>query len=138
MAVAPGVGFGEYGEGYVRLGLVENRIQQAARGVKQVLQHAASCWRSTMPSRTRRHERDRLRFRRAAPRPDDGGAGPQDPELDRTAVITLDLEFVPVEEGASPADPEGADELAIWRARSKRPGRADRGDSARYPVQRQK
>ena len=38
----PGVGFGEYGEGYVRLGLVENehRIRQAARGVRRVMQNA--------------------------------------------------------------------------------------------------
>jgi len=42
VAVAPGVGFGEYGEGYVRLGLVENehRIRQAARGVRKVMQNA--------------------------------------------------------------------------------------------------
>lgn len=42
VAVAPGVGFGEYGEGYVRLGLVENehRIRQAARGVKRLLARA--------------------------------------------------------------------------------------------------
>ncbi len=42
VAVSPGVGFGEYGEGYVRLGLVENeqRIRQAARGVKRVMQNA--------------------------------------------------------------------------------------------------
>jgi alanine-synthesizing transaminase len=39
VAVAPGVGFGEYGEGYVRIGLVENehRIRQAARNVKRFL-----------------------------------------------------------------------------------------------------
>ncbi len=39
VAVAPGNGFGEYGEGFVRLGLVENeqRIRQAARGVKRLL-----------------------------------------------------------------------------------------------------
>jgi len=39
VAVAPGVGFGEYGEGFVRIGLVENeqRIRQAARGVKKLL-----------------------------------------------------------------------------------------------------
>ncbi|PHS26070.1 MAG: aminotransferase [Robiginitomaculum sp.] len=39
VAVAPGVGFGEYGEGYVRLALVENeqRIRQAARKVKVFL-----------------------------------------------------------------------------------------------------
>ncbi|MBK0399329.1 LL-diaminopimelate aminotransferase [Limibaculum sp. M0105] len=42
VAVAPGVGFGEYGEGFVRLGLVENehRIRQAARGVKRLIQNA--------------------------------------------------------------------------------------------------
>jgi alanine-synthesizing transaminase len=40
VAVAPGVAFGEYGEGYVRIGLVENehRIRQAARSVKRYLQ----------------------------------------------------------------------------------------------------
>jgi alanine-synthesizing transaminase len=39
VAVAPGVGFGEYGEGFVRIGLVENehRIRQAARNVKRFL-----------------------------------------------------------------------------------------------------
>ncbi|MEO1533713.1 MAG: aminotransferase, partial [Pseudomonadota bacterium] len=39
VAVSPGVGFGEYGEGFVRLGLVENeqRIRQAARGVRALL-----------------------------------------------------------------------------------------------------
>lgn len=39
VAVSPGVGFGERGEGHVRLALVENRqrIRQAARGVKQFL-----------------------------------------------------------------------------------------------------
>ena len=39
VAVAPGVAFGEYGEGYVRIGLVENehRIRQAARNVKKFL-----------------------------------------------------------------------------------------------------
>ena len=42
VAVAPGVGFGEYGEGYVRIGLVENehRIRQAARNVKKFLQQS--------------------------------------------------------------------------------------------------
>src|SRR3954463_9174002 len=39
VAVSPGVGFGEEGEGYVRIALVENehRIRQAARGVKAFL-----------------------------------------------------------------------------------------------------
>ena len=42
VAVAPGSGFGEYGEGYVRIGLVENeqRIRQAARNVKRFLSNA--------------------------------------------------------------------------------------------------
>ena len=39
VAVAPGVGFGDEGEGYVRLALVENeqRIRQAARNMKKFL-----------------------------------------------------------------------------------------------------
>lgn len=40
VAVSPGVGFGENGEGYVRMALVENeqRIRQAARNLKALLQ----------------------------------------------------------------------------------------------------
>jgi len=39
VAVSPGVGFGDMGEGYVRIGLVENehRIRQAVRNIKRVL-----------------------------------------------------------------------------------------------------
>jgi alanine-synthesizing transaminase len=39
VAVAPGVGFGEEGEGFVRIALVENeqRLRQGARGVKKML-----------------------------------------------------------------------------------------------------
>jgi alanine-synthesizing transaminase len=39
VAVAPGVGFGEEGEGFVRIALVENeqRLRQAARGIKKLL-----------------------------------------------------------------------------------------------------
>jgi alanine-synthesizing transaminase len=42
VAVSPGVAFGEYGEGYVRIGLVENeqRIRQAARNVKHFLEQS--------------------------------------------------------------------------------------------------
>jgi alanine-synthesizing transaminase len=38
VAVSPGIGFGDYGEGYVRFALVENeqRIRQALRGLRQV------------------------------------------------------------------------------------------------------
>lgn len=48
VAVSPGVGFGEYGEGYVRIGLVENehRIRQALRNIKKFMlekeQHLAN------------------------------------------------------------------------------------------------
>ncbi|WP_104742635.1 LL-diaminopimelate aminotransferase [Helicobacter cinaedi] len=39
IAVSPGVGFGDYGEGYVRIALIENekRIRQAARNLKAFL-----------------------------------------------------------------------------------------------------
>ncbi|MCD6258086.1 MAG: LL-diaminopimelate aminotransferase [Helicobacteraceae bacterium] len=39
VAVAPGIGFGEYGEGWVRIALIENdnRIRQAARNIKEFL-----------------------------------------------------------------------------------------------------
>lgn len=39
VAVAPGVGFGEYGDDFVRVALVENehRIRQAARNIKRFL-----------------------------------------------------------------------------------------------------
>jgi alanine-synthesizing transaminase len=39
LAVSPGTGFGEYGEGFVRIALVENehRIRQAARNLKRFL-----------------------------------------------------------------------------------------------------
>jgi alanine-synthesizing transaminase len=39
VAVAPGIGFGEYGDGHVRIALVENeqRIRQAARTMRKFL-----------------------------------------------------------------------------------------------------
>jgi alanine-synthesizing transaminase len=44
VAVAPGIGFGEYGEGYVRIALVENRqrLRQAARNIKTFLAEAGA------------------------------------------------------------------------------------------------
>ncbi len=44
IAVAPGAGFGEYGDGFVRIALVENeqRIRQAARSLKRFLQTNAA------------------------------------------------------------------------------------------------
>ena len=37
MAVSPGIGFGEYGDEYVRLALIENeqRTRQALRGIRK-------------------------------------------------------------------------------------------------------
>jgi len=45
VAVAPGVGYGEDGEGYVRIAMVENeqRLRQAARNIRRYL----SAWAST-------------------------------------------------------------------------------------------
>jgi alanine-synthesizing transaminase len=39
VAVAPGIGFGEYGDGHVRIGMVENkqRLRQATRNIRQML-----------------------------------------------------------------------------------------------------
>ena len=44
VAVSPGIGFGEYGEGYVRVALVENRqrILQAARNIKRFMSDSAN------------------------------------------------------------------------------------------------
>jgi alanine-synthesizing transaminase len=51
VAVSPGVGFGEYGEGFVRIALVENeqRIRQAARNVKKFLAEADSTLHNVLP-----------------------------------------------------------------------------------------
>jgi alanine-synthesizing transaminase len=42
VAVAPGIGFGEHGDDYIRIALVENehRIRQAARNLKRFLSTA--------------------------------------------------------------------------------------------------
>jgi alanine-synthesizing transaminase len=42
VAVSPGIGFGEMGEGFVRFALVENRhrIRQAVRGIRRFLREA--------------------------------------------------------------------------------------------------
>ena len=39
VAVSPGVGFGDYGDGHVRFSLIENeeRTRQAIRGIKAML-----------------------------------------------------------------------------------------------------
>lgn len=56
IAVSPGIGFGEYGEGYVRIALVENeqRIRQAARNVRRFLETAPEQLHNVVPLATRR------------------------------------------------------------------------------------
>jgi alanine-synthesizing transaminase len=51
VAVSPGVGFGEYGEGYVRIALVENeqRIRQAARNIRKFLAESAKTLHNVIP-----------------------------------------------------------------------------------------
>lgn len=51
VAVSPGLGFGEYGEGFVRIGLVENdkRIRQAARNIKKFLSGGAEGLHNVLP-----------------------------------------------------------------------------------------
>jgi alanine-synthesizing transaminase len=41
VAVSPGIGFGEFGDGHVRFSLIENeeRTRQALRGIKQMFAH---------------------------------------------------------------------------------------------------
>jgi alanine-synthesizing transaminase len=56
VAVSPGVGFGEYGDGHVRIALVENehRIRQAARNIKKFLAKADSSLHNVIPLASRR------------------------------------------------------------------------------------
>jgi alanine-synthesizing transaminase len=56
VAVSPGVGFGEHGEGYVRIALVENeqRIRQAARGVRRFLESGVETLHNVVPLANRR------------------------------------------------------------------------------------
>jgi alanine-synthesizing transaminase len=51
VAVSPGIGFGEYGEGYVRIALVENeqRIRQAARNIRRFLEMAPGQLHNVVP-----------------------------------------------------------------------------------------
>ncbi|HXE69475.1 MAG TPA: LL-diaminopimelate aminotransferase [Hyphomicrobiaceae bacterium] len=51
VAVSPGLGFGEYGEGHVRIALVENehRIRQAARNIKKFLARAPETMHNVIP-----------------------------------------------------------------------------------------
>src|SRR5215216_2322102 len=51
VAVAPGIGFGEYGDDYVRIALVENeqRIRQAARNLRRFLESADKTLHNVVP-----------------------------------------------------------------------------------------
>jgi len=51
VAVSPGIGFGEYGEGFVRIALVENeqRIRQAARNIKKFLSEPVETMHNVIP-----------------------------------------------------------------------------------------
>lgn len=51
VAVSPGLGFGEYGEGYVRIALVENeqRIRQAGRNLKKFFSQSHDEMRNVIP-----------------------------------------------------------------------------------------
>ena len=42
VAVSPGIGFGQYGEGFIRFALIENhqRIKQAIRGIREMFKKA--------------------------------------------------------------------------------------------------
>jgi alanine-synthesizing transaminase len=56
VVVSPGVGFGEHGEGYVRIAMVENeqRIRQAARGVRHFLESGIETLHNVVPLANRR------------------------------------------------------------------------------------
>ncbi|MBM3551679.1 MAG: LL-diaminopimelate aminotransferase [Alphaproteobacteria bacterium] len=56
LAVAPGEGFGEHGEGFVRLALVENeqRIRQAARNLRRFFETADAQLHNVVPLAARR------------------------------------------------------------------------------------
>ena len=56
VAVAAGVGYGEDGEGYVRIAMVENeqRIRQAARNIRRFLETGVESLHNVVPLANRR------------------------------------------------------------------------------------
>ena len=56
VAVSPGIGFGEHGEGFVRIAMVENehRIRQAARNIRRFLESGPETLHNVVPLATRR------------------------------------------------------------------------------------
>jgi alanine-synthesizing transaminase len=55
VAVAPGIGFGEHGDDYVRIALVENeqRIRQAARNIRKFFDNADQTLHNVVPRSAR-------------------------------------------------------------------------------------
>jgi alanine-synthesizing transaminase len=54
VAVSPGIGFGKYGDDYVRFGLIENeqRTRQAVRGIRDMLRrHVRARWGRVFPKK---------------------------------------------------------------------------------------
>ncbi len=56
VAVSPGIGFGEHGENYVRIAMVENeqRIRQAARNIRRFLETGVETLHNVVPIANRR------------------------------------------------------------------------------------
>jgi len=56
VVVSPGVAFGEHGEGYVRIAMVENeqRIRQAARNIRRFLETGVESLHNVVPLANRR------------------------------------------------------------------------------------
>ena len=72
VAVAPGIGFGEHGDGHVRIALVENthRLRQAVRNIRAFLQAGQRrAGRAAARSRSRRDDAPALRSRSPASAP---------------------------------------------------------------------
>ena len=59
VAVAPGIGFGEHGDGHVRIALVENthRLRQALRNIRGFLHTDEQRWPSRAADRRAAHDR---------------------------------------------------------------------------------
>jgi alanine-synthesizing transaminase len=55
VAVAPGIGFGEYGDDYIRIALVENeqRIRQAARSIKKFMGAGTDSLHNVLPPKVK-------------------------------------------------------------------------------------
>ncbi len=65
VVVSPGVAFGEHGEGYVRIAMVENeqRIRQAARNMRRFLESGVESLHNVVPLANRRRMTPKIDFR---------------------------------------------------------------------------